>query len=75
MHAIAATGRYPLIRIAEMLCVSRSNLYERLLEKRQHRAARYSKDDSVRLVLFILCERATNGCRLVTAHFNRALRK
>ncbi|MCW0310035.1 hypothetical protein [Pantoea ananatis] len=33
-------GRSPLIRIAEVLCVSRSNLYERLLKKRQQRSAR-----------------------------------
>ncbi|WP_173635176.1 IS3 family transposase [Erwiniaceae bacterium PD-1] len=77
-HAIAATGRYPLIRIAEVLCVSRSNLYDRLLEKRQHRSARYSKDDDARLLPLIrqICsERATNGYRRVTAHLNRALRQ
>ncbi|WP_171034882.1 IS3 family transposase [Klebsiella indica] len=77
-HAIAATGRYPLIRIAEVLRVSRSNLYDRLLEKRQHRSARYSKDDDARLLPLIrqICsERATNGYRRVTAHLNRALRE
>ncbi|EMR2153060.1 IS3 family transposase [Klebsiella pneumoniae] len=77
-HAIAATGRYPLIRIAEVLCVSRSNLYDRLLDKRQHRSARYSKDDDARLLPLIrqICsERATNGYRRVTAHLNRALKE
>ncbi|MBC4926531.1 IS3 family transposase [Klebsiella quasipneumoniae] len=77
-HAIAATGRYPLIRIAEVLCVSRSNLYERLLKKRQQRSARYSKDDDARLLPLIrqICsERATNGYRRVTAHLNRALKE
>nr|WP_220278224.1 IS3 family transposase [Klebsiella pneumoniae]QYR12050.1 IS3 family transposase [Klebsiella pneumoniae] len=77
-HAIAATGRYPLIRIAEVLCVSRSNLYDRLLDKRQHRSARYSKDDDARLLPLIrqICsERATNGYHRVTAHLNRALKE
>ncbi|EIQ2098765.1 IS3 family transposase [Escherichia coli] len=77
-HAIAATGRYPLIRIAEVLCVSRSNLYDRLQDKRQHRSARYSKDDDARLLPLIrqICsERATNGYRRVTAHLNRALKE
>ncbi|EJR0222793.1 IS3 family transposase [Raoultella planticola] len=77
-YAIAATGRYPLIRIAEVLCVSRSNLYERLLKKRQHRSARYSKNDDARLLPLIrqICsERATNGYRRVTAHLNRALKE
>ncbi|HBW8316266.1 TPA: IS3 family transposase [Klebsiella pneumoniae] len=77
-HAIAATGRYPLVRIAEVLCVSRSNLYDRLLDKRQHRSARYSKDDDARLLPLIrqICsERATNGYRRVTAHLNRALKE
>ncbi|EFI5569990.1 IS3 family transposase [Escherichia coli] len=77
-HAIAATGRYPLIRIAEVLCVSRSNLYDRLQNKRQHRSARYSKDDDARLLPLIrqICsERATNGYRRVTAHLNRALKE
>nr|WP_205299071.1 IS3 family transposase [Pantoea communis] len=77
-HAIAATGRYPLIRIAEVLCVSRANLYERLLKKRQQRPARYSKDDDARLLPLIrqICsERATNGYRRVTAHLNRALKE
>ncbi|MFA9179729.1 IS3 family transposase [Klebsiella variicola] len=77
-HAIAATGRYPLIRIAEVLCVSRSNLYDWLLDKRQHRSARYSKDDDARLLPLIrqICsERATNGYRRVTAHLNRALKE
>lgn len=61
-----------------MLCVSRSNLYDRLLEKRQHRSARYSKDDDARLLPLIRqigSERATNGYRRVTAHLNRALRQ
>ncbi|MDQ9306122.1 IS3 family transposase [Escherichia marmotae] len=77
-HAIAATGRYPLIRIAEVLCVSRSNLYDRLQDKRQHRSARYSKDDDARLLPLIrqICsEWATNGYRRVTAHLNRALKE
>nr|WP_234480244.1 IS3 family transposase [Erwinia sp. S38] len=77
-HAIAATGRYPLIRIAEVLCVSRSNLYERRLKKRQQRPTRYSKDDDARLLPLIrqICsERATNGYRRVTAHLNRALKE
>lgn len=47
-------GRYPLIRIAEVLCVSRLNLYERLLKKRQRRSARCSKDDDARLLPLIL---------------------
>ena len=61
-----------------MLCVSRSNLYDRLLDKRQHRSARYSKDDDARLLPLIrqICsERATNGYRRVTAHLNRALKE
>ena len=61
-----------------MLCVSRSNLYERLLKKRQQRPARYSKDDDARLFPLIrqICsERATNGYRRVTAHLNRALKE
>lgn len=61
-----------------MLCVSRSNLYERLLKKRQQRPARYSKDDDARLLPLIrqICsERATNGYRRVTAHLNRALKE
>lgn len=61
-----------------MLCVSRSNLYERLLKKRQHRSARYSKNDDARLLPLIrqICsERATNGYRRVTAHLNRALKE
>lgn len=69
---------YPLIRIAEVLCVSRSNLYDRLLEKRQQRSARYSKDDDARLLPLIrqICsERATNGYRRVTAHLKRALKE
>ncbi|NIG21289.1 IS3 family transposase [Pantoea sp. Al-1710] len=77
-HAIAATGRYPLIRIAEVLRVSRSNLYDRLLEKRQHRSARYSIDDDARLLPLIRkisSVRATNGNRRVTAHLNRALKE
>ena len=59
-HAIAATGRYLLIRIAEVLCVSRSNLYEQLLKKRQQQPARYSKDDDARLLPLIrqICRRA-----------------
>lgn len=61
-----------------MLCVSRSNLYDRLQEKRQHRSARYSKDDDARLLSLIrqICsEQATNGYRRVTAHLNRALKE
>ena len=61
-----------------MLCVSRLNLYERLLKKRQQRPARYSKDDDARLLPLIrqICsERATNGYRRVTAHLNRALKE
>jgi putative transposase len=61
-----------------VLCVSRSNLYERLLKKRQHRSARYSKDDDARLLPLIrqICsERATNGYRCVTAYLNRALKE
>jgi hypothetical protein len=49
-----------------------------LLEKRQHRAARYSKDDDARLLPLIrqICsERATNGYRRVTAHLNRPLKE
>ncbi|EAR3912450.1 hypothetical protein HEM99_020945 [Escherichia coli] len=61
-----------------MLCVSRSNLYDRLQDKRQHRSARYSKDDDARLLPLIrqICsERATNGYRRVTAHLNRVLKE
>ncbi len=61
-----------------MLRVSRSNLYDRLLEKRQHRSARYSKDDDAQLLPLIrqICsERATNGYRRVTAHLNRSLKE
>lgn len=61
-----------------MLYVSRSNLYDRLQDKRQHRSARYSKDDDARLLPLIrqICsERATNGYRRVTAHLNRALKE
>lgn len=61
-----------------MLYVSCSNLYDRLLDKRQHRSARYSKDDDARLLPLIrqICsERATNGYRRVTAHLNRALKE
>jgi len=61
-----------------VLRVSRSNIYEPLLQKRQHRSARYSKDDDARLlplILQICSERATNGYRRVTAHLNRTLRK
>lgn len=61
-----------------MLCVSRSNLFDRLQDKRQHRSARYSKDDDARLLPLIrqICsERATNGYRRVTAHLNRALKE
>lgn len=55
--------RYPLIRIAEVLCVWRSNLYERLRKKCHHWSARYGKDDDARLLPLtrqICSERATN---------------
>ncbi|WP_371873631.1 IS3 family transposase [Pantoea allii] len=61
-----------------MVCVSRSNLYERLRKKRYHRSARYGKDGDARvlpLIRQICSERATNGYRRVTAHLNRALKE
>lgn len=63
---------------SEMLYVSRSTLYERLLKKRQHRSARYCKEDEPRLLPLIrqICsERATNVYRRVTTHLNRVLKE
>ncbi|MEI7073334.1 MULTISPECIES: IS3 family transposase [Pectobacterium] len=77
-HAIAATGRYPLIRITQVLQVSRSNLYERLSGQRLPRMARYSKEADEELLPSIrqICsQRSTNGYRRVTAHLNRRLKE
>lgn len=77
-YAIATTGRYPIIRIAEVVCVSRSNLYERLRKKRHHRSARYGKNGDARLLPLIrqICsERAINDYRRVTAYLSRALKE
>ncbi|QLH62201.1 IS3 family transposase [Serratia symbiotica] len=77
-YAIAAPGRYPLIRITQVLKVSRSNLYERLSGLRQPRTVRYSKEAEEALLSFIrqICSRrATNGYRRVTAHLNRELKE
>ncbi|KYQ99230.1 integrase [Serratia plymuthica] len=75
---MASTGRYPLIRITQVLKVSGSNLYERLSGLRQPRTVRYSKEaDEVLLPLIrqICSQRATNGYRRVTTHLNRELKE
>jgi hypothetical protein len=75
-HALAANGRYPQIRITQLLQVWRSNLYERLSGQRLPRVARYSKEDDEELLPLIreICsQRSRNGYRRITAHLNRIL--
>ena len=72
--SVAATGRFPMSRVAEMLQVSRS-LYERQRGQAKSRGSYAKADDAILLSLIrrFVGERPTYGYRRINALVNREL--
>nr|WP_170138600.1 IS3 family transposase [Rhodobium orientis] len=72
---VATTGRFPMSRIAEVLRVSRSNLYERQRGEAKSRGPYVKAADEALLPLIrrVVSERPTYGYRRITALVNREL--